>query len=121
MAYLRDEKENIEIDYPLEAIWEAIPKAIKTLEWAVTEKDDEKHTAKVKTKSAFLSYSSTLLIEVKAVDEKTTRMSIKAETPVTTITSMADFGRTKDRIELFVIALAGQMEKNKPKGSVKPA
>jgi hypothetical protein len=111
MAYLRDEKEKLEIDYPLKKIWEAIPKTLKTLEWKIEEKDDEKHAAKIKTKSGFMAYSSILYIEAKAVDEKTTRMSISAETPVTTITSIADFGRTRDRVEIFIEALAKQMEK----------
>jgi hypothetical protein len=47
------------------------------------------------------------------VDEQTTRISINAETPVTTITSLADFGRTRDRVEIFIEALAKQMEKKK--------
>jgi hypothetical protein len=111
MAYLRNEKENLEIDYPLEKIWEAVPKAVKGLEWKVEEKDDEKHTAKIKTKSGFMAYSSMLNIEAKAVNAKKTRMSISAETPVTTITSIADFGRTRDRVEIFIEALAKQMEK----------
>ncbi len=119
MAYLRDEKETFEIDYALDAIWAAVPKAAKALEWKVVEKNDEKHTAKVKTKGGFLSYSTTLLIEAKSTDEKTTRMSISGETPVTTITAMADFGRTKDRIEFFVTALATQMSKKQPEETVK--
>ncbi len=111
MAYLRTEKENLEISYPLEAIWEAIPKAVKALEWNIEEKDDQAHKAKIKTKSGFMAYGSTLFVEVTSVDEKTSRMSIKAETPVTTITAVVDFGRTRDRIELFIEALAKQMEK----------
>ena len=113
MAYTRDEKENLEIDYPLYQIWATIPKVIETLQWEIREKDDEKYTAKVKTKSGFMSYSSTLKIEAKAVNEKTTRMSISAETPVTTITSMADFGRTRDRVEQFIEVLAAQMEEKR--------
>ncbi len=113
MAYLRNEKETFEIDFPLNAVWETVPKAIESLEWKIEEKNDETHHAKVKTKSGFMAYSSILYVDVVAVDEKTTRMSINAETPVTTITSIADFGRTRDRIELFVEALARQMEKKK--------
>ncbi|MCW4003075.1 MAG: hypothetical protein NWE95_04085 [Candidatus Bathyarchaeota archaeon] len=113
MAYLRSEKEDLEISYSLDSIWEAIPKAVKTLQWTIEEKDDEAHRAKLKTKAGFMSYSSILYVEAKAVDEKTTRMTINAETPVTTITSMADFGRTKDRVEAFVIMLAKEMEKRK--------
>jgi hypothetical protein len=111
MAYLRKEKETVEISYPLEMVWAAIPKAVKTLEWKIEEKNDETHNAKVKTKSGFMSYSSILYIDAISVDEKTTRMSVNAETPVTTITSIADFGRTKDRIELLIETLAKQMNK----------
>jgi len=111
MAYLRSEKEKIEIDYPLEKIWATIPEAIKALEWKIEEKNDKMHHLKIKTKGAFLSYYSTIYVDVEAVDEKTTHMAINAETPVTTITSIADFGRTRDRIEVLVEALAKQMEK----------
>ena len=113
MAYLRDEKENLEVSYPLEKIWAVIPQVIKILEWQIEEKDDASHKVKVKTKGAFMSYSSILCIEVTPVDENTTRMSIKAETPVTTITSIADFGRTRDRIGQFIETLAKQTEKKK--------
>jgi hypothetical protein len=109
MAYLREEKESLEIDYPLDAVWEAIPKAIAKLEWQIQETDQKAHHLKVKTKGAFISYPSTMLIDLSIVDEKTTKMSIAAQTPVTTITSVADFGRTRDRIEQFVVTLAKLM------------
>lgn len=115
MAYLREEKETLEIDYPLENIWAAIPKAIRALNWKIQEKDDDTHKLKIKTKSGFLSYSSIIQVEIVFVDDKTTRMNLNAETPVTTITAMADFGRTKDRVELFVGAIAKQLEKGKKK------
>ena len=111
MAYLRNENENIEIDYPLEKIWAAIPEAIKVLEWKIEEKDDVSHKAKVKTKGGFMAYSSTLTLERTPVDEKTTRMGISAETPVTTITSVIDFGRTRDRMGQFIEILAKLLEK----------
>ncbi len=113
MAYLRNEKENLEIDFPIERIWEAIPAAVEALEWTFEEKDDQAHKAKIKTKHGFMAYGSTLFVELRAVDEKTSRMSINAETPVTTITSVVDFGRTRDRLEMFVEALAKQLEPDK--------
>lgn len=113
MAYLRSEKEDLEISYSLDSIWAAIPKAVKALQWSIEEKDDKAHKAKLKTKSGFMSYNSILYLEAKSVDAKTTRMAINAETPVTTITSIADFGRTRDRVEAFVIMLAKEMEKKK--------
>ncbi len=114
MAYLRDEKEKIEIDYPLEKVWAAIPAAVTALEWTIQEQDDNAHKAKIKTKSGFLSYGSVMDVEAVSVDENTTRMTITAETPVTTITAMIDFGRTRDRVYLFVEALSKQLgEENK--------
>ncbi len=109
MAYSREEKENLEVSYPINAIWEAIPKAIAKLEWKIQETNEETHHLKVKTKGAFMSYPSTLKIDLSAVDEKTTRMSIATETPVTTITSVADYGRTRERTEQFVTTLAKLM------------
>jgi hypothetical protein len=60
-----------------------------------------------------MAYSSTLDIEITSADENTTRLSINAETPVTTITSIIDFGRTRDRIGQFIEILSKQMEKKK--------
>ena len=111
MAYLREEKQKIEIDYPIQKVWNAVPEAAKTIEWTVEEKNDETHKAKLKTKKGFLSYSSIMVVEAVSVGEEKTRVSISAETPVTTITSMADFGRTRDRIELFIEGLAVQIDK----------
>jgi hypothetical protein len=111
MAYLRDEKESFEIDYPLEKIWEAIPEVVKTLDWTIEEQDIQTHKAKIKSRSGFMAYSSLLYVEASSVDEKTSKMTIKAETPVTTITSLADFGRTRDRLEQFVDTLAKELEK----------
>jgi hypothetical protein len=110
MAYLREEQEVFEIDFPVEAVWLGVPKAVRKLEgWKILEKNDTDHVAKIKTKGAFLSYGSTLYVMAKAVNEKTTRMTIKGETPVTTITAMADIGRTRDRLEQFIAELANIM------------
>jgi hypothetical protein len=109
MAYLREDKENLEVSYPLNAIWEAIPKAINQLDWKLLEKDEATHHLKIKTKGGFISYPSTLKIDLSAIDEKTTRMSLGAETPVTTITSVADYGRTRNRIVQFVTTLGKLM------------
>lgn len=109
MAYLRKEKETIEIDYPLSKIWDAIQGALQSLDWAVEKIDEEAHHIQAKTKSRFMSYGSVILIDVLFMDEKTTRVSIAAETPVTTITSVFDLGRTRDRIDLFLQQLSRQL------------
>ena len=110
MAYLRSEKEKLEMEYPLEKVWAAVPAVVKVLGWKIEEQNDQTHHVKIKTKAGFLAYSSNVNVDIAAVDEKTTQMMVAAETPVTTITSVADFGRTRDRIELFIEALALYLE-----------
>jgi len=110
MAYIREEKEKLEIDYPVEKVWAATTLAVKVLQWITLEIDEATRKLKVKTKGGFMSYGSILCVEVSVVDEKTSRMVLRGETPVTTITAMADFGRTRDRIELLVDTLAKILE-----------
>ena len=116
MAYLRKQQETFEIDYPLPKIWRAIPKAIASLEWTIDEVDDATHHVKAKTKAGFMAYSSVLLIDAVLVNKKTARVTVTAETPVTTITSIADFGRTQHRIEMFFEALAKQLSSHENTG-----
>jgi hypothetical protein len=113
MAYLRKEKETYEIDCPLGKIWAAIPKALASLEWTMEENDDKEHHANAKTKGAFMSYNSVITIDAVPVNKKTARVTVTAETPVTTITAIADFGRTQQRIEMFFEALAKQLTSQK--------
>ena len=113
LAYLRKEKEIYEIDYPITQIWETLPKALTSLEWTLEEIDDQTHHAKARTKTSFLSYSSILIIDVVSISKKTTRVTITAETPVTTITSIADYGRTQHRIDLLFEELAKQLTSQK--------
>jgi hypothetical protein len=113
MAYLRKENETVEINCPLDKVWAAVPKALAILEWAIEETDDTKHHVKTKTKGGFMSYPSMLIIETATVDKETSRCKVTAETPVTTITSIADFGRTRDRIDIFLEALANQLTSKK--------
>jgi len=117
MAYLRKENETVEIDYPLDKVWAAVPKALANLEWTIEETDDATHHIKAKTKGAFMSYPSMLIIDGIAVDKKTSRVKVAAETPVTTITSVADFGRTRDRVDRFFEALAIQLNEETRKTS----
>lgn len=113
MAYLRKEKETYEIDYPLGKIWAAIPKALASLQWTIEENDATEHHAKAKTRGAFMSYNSVIVIDAVPVNNKTARVTVTAETPVTTITAIADFGRTHQRIEMFFQALAKQLTSQK--------
>ena len=114
MAYLRKEKEIVEMDFPLNKVWTAIPKAIANLEWTVEETDEAAHRIKTRTKRAFMSYSSVLFIEAVSVAKDIARVNVSAETPVTTITGIMDFGRTRERIDSFLTALAKQLSAKKP-------
>ncbi len=115
MAYLRREKEIVEIDFPLDIVWTAIPKVVTSLEWTIEETDEAKHTVKTKTKQALMSYRSILIINALSINEKTTRVNVTAETPTTTITGIIDFGRTKERLESFLEALMKQLATKKDK------
>lgn len=114
MAYLRKEKETVEIDYPIAKVWKAIPKALQEIGCAIEQIDDAAHNIKANTPKGIVSWSSVLLIDVTRVDENTTRVSVVAETPVTTITSIIDFGRARRRIDLFFAALAKQLTRQSP-------
>ena len=109
MAYLRREKETVEIVQPLNGVWIAISKVLEDLDWAVEEIDDAKHHIKAKTKKSLMSWGSALLIDLTPVDENTTRLSVAAETPVTTVSSIVDFGRTRQRIDLFLTTMARRL------------
>jgi hypothetical protein len=113
MAYLRKENQTVETDYSLNKVWTAVPKALVSLEWSVEAIDERAHQVKAKTKAAFMSLSSVLLINVIPVSKNTTRISVAAETPVTTITSIADFAQGRRRITLFLSELANHLAKSK--------
>jgi hypothetical protein len=115
MAYLRKEKEIVEVDFSLEKVWMAIPKAIADIEWTLEETDDAKHQVKARTKAGMMSYGSVFSIDAVAVSESTTRVNVSAETPVTTVTAIVDFGRTRERIDLFLASLVKQLITDKGK------
>ena len=114
MAYTREAKQTFEVSYPLQEVWDALPKAIVKLEWKVLEVDEVNHHAKVKTKGAFLSYGSDMQIDLRPLADKATKMTITAETPVTTITSMADYGRTGERINVLIATMGKIMSGDNP-------
>jgi hypothetical protein len=111
MAYLRKEKETVEIDYAIEKVWKTIRKALKELKWTIEQIDDTAHHAKARTSQGFISWSSVLLIDATQVNENTTRVSVVAETPFTTITAIVDFGRARRRIDLFFATMAKKLTK----------
>jgi hypothetical protein len=113
MAYLRKEEDKVELTYPLSKVWNAILKALKDLDWVIQNRDDENHQVKAKTAGSFMAMSSIIQIETVATDENTTRVKVSAETPVTTITAIVDFGQTRKRIELLYAELLKQLEPKK--------
>jgi hypothetical protein len=109
MAYLRKEKETVEVDFPISKVWVDLAKAATSLEWTVEEADEETHQMKIKTKSNFMAYASLLVIDATPMNENATKVSISAETPVTTITGLFDIGRTSERIDTFLRVLQKQV------------
>ncbi|HEY9754511.1 MAG TPA: hypothetical protein V6C97_05105 [Oculatellaceae cyanobacterium] len=111
MAYLRERVKELDIDFPLEDIWKALPKAAEEFDWDICEKNDAAHRLTVKTCDTLTSYGSELRVELKPINEKSTHMTIYGETPVTTITSTLQFGQTYDVTEDFILALADVMNR----------
>jgi hypothetical protein len=109
MAYLRREKEIVETDFPLETVWAAVFKVVASLEWAIEETDESIHRLKIRTKGALMSYSSMVTVDILSVSENTTRINVSVETPVTTLTGIVDFGRTRERVDSFLMALMAQL------------
>ena len=113
MAYLRDEKETVEMDFPLSVVWTTIKDAVARLGWTLESSDDLSHRLQAKTKKAFLSYSTLLTVDAIGISEKVTRVVVSAETPVTTITSVVDFGKTHERIDTLLQALSIELNTQK--------
>ena len=99
----------MEIDYSLSKVWMTIQKVLTSLEWDIEQIDEVERQVKAKTKAGPMSWSSVLLINVVPVSANTTRVSVAAETTVTTITAIVDFGQGKRRIALFFAELAKQL------------
>ena len=111
MAYLRERVKELDVDFPLESIWQALPKAADEFDWSILEKDEATHRMTVRTSDTLTSYASTLRVELKRINQNITHMVVYGETPVTTITSTLQFGQTFDCIEDFVLALADVMNR----------
>lgn len=109
MAYVRREQNMVELAYPLKKVWTVIPKALDTVGCNVELVDDNAHRVKAKTSTSLMAWGSVLLIDVLSVDKNTTRVSVRAETPVTTVTALVDYGRTRQTIELFFRELKKQL------------
>ena len=109
MAYLRKDEETVEIDHSLSKVWMGIQQALTKLEWKTEEINETDHRIKAKTKAGPWEWSSVLLINLTPVNENTTRVSVKAETPVTMITAVIDFGQGRRRISHFFAELAKQL------------
>lgn len=109
MAYLQKENETVEMAYPLTKVWKAVQRVVKRLGWKTELIDEAAHHVEARTKGGLMSYSSLLLVDVVTVNDDTTRVSVAAQTPVTTITGMVGFGQAKQRINLFLMALSKQL------------
>lgn len=105
MAYLRKDNETVEIDQELHRVWDAVFQAVEELKWTIDATNYDVHQVRIKTPRGLLSWGTTLTIDVLKESETTTRVFIVAETPVTTISAIVDFGRARRYINLFLAAL----------------
>ena len=106
MAYLRKDMKTLEIDYPLERVWDTIKRTIPALGLDTEHADEETHQVKAKTKSGFLRLSSLIIVGATAVGGNKTKISVTAEKPVTTITGIMDFEQASQIIDGFLTELA---------------
>jgi hypothetical protein len=113
MAYLRKDKHLIESDYSFPEIWEEIPIVIEEIGWKLGNIDEKNQQIRASTIGGMLSYASLLVIKVWSTNNKKTRIEINSETPVTTITSITDFGRIRQRVDLFFEALSIKLDNKK--------
>jgi hypothetical protein len=109
MAYLRKKEETVEVAYPLNKVWVTIKKVLVDLKWNIEQTDETAHHIKAKTTDSLMFLGSVLLIDVAPINKNTTKVAVVAETPVTTITAMADFGQANRRLDLFFAELAEQL------------
>jgi hypothetical protein len=109
MAYLRKEEDVIELVYPLNKVWMAIPKALDSLGWTVEQIDDTTHHVKAKTQASRMSWSTALQINAVLVSGSTTKVSVVAESVATIITAIIDFGKVRRCINLFFEELLKQL------------
>jgi hypothetical protein len=101
MAYLRKEHDIAEFAYPVSKVWKAIPEVLSVLGWTLEELNERDHCVKARTPSSRLSWGSTLFIEVKPLNANSTMVTVLAESVVTTVTAIVDFGRARRRVSLF--------------------
>jgi len=106
MAYLQEEREIVEMDFPINVVWETSKKVISCFDWTIVEIDESTCCMHVKTKEVcFLSCATVLSVEVKVVSDNVSRVTVSAETPVTTMTSV-NFAKTQAYINSFLGALS---------------
>jgi len=81
MAYLRERKKEVDIDFSLKDIWQALFKAADEFDWEIEEKDENANRLTIDTAQTLTSYGSKLKVELSPINEKQTRMVIYGETP----------------------------------------
>jgi len=111
LAYLRKDTKTLEIDYPVDVVWDAVKRILTNLDLEMEQVDDDAHHLRAKTKSGFLRLSSLMLVDALPSDGNKTKISVTAEKPVTTITGIFDFGQASQLTDAFLAELARQLEK----------
>jgi hypothetical protein len=82
--------------HPVEKVWNAVSDTLDTLRWRVERSDPVFHKLKAKTGMSLRAWGSTILIDVSALDDENTKVSVLAETH-----QMVDWGQTSERVGTF--------------------
>ena len=109
MPTLQELKKEINIDFPLQQVWEAIPKAVDQLDWEIVKQNSFAYEFIIRTAQALVSYFLILEVELTALGQETTHIVIYGEIPVTTINSTQPVNLTDNEINHFVSALSETM------------
>jgi hypothetical protein len=110
VAYVKKEEDAIGLAYPLSKVWASIPKALNSLGWKVERIDNIIHCVKAKAKASLMAWVpidevSVFVIDAVSINKNTARVSVTGETS----SALADYGRTRKRINLFFQELQKQL------------
>ena len=98
--------------YSIDKVWNAVFEALDSLHWPVDRSEPVFHKIKAKTRTSWLAWSSNILIDLSAIDDKNTKVSVIAETH-----QAIDWGQTGERIDRFFQTLQSQftLDAHQPK------
>ena len=87
--------------YSIDTVWSAVFEALDSLHWRVDRSEPVFHKIKAKTRTSWLASGSNILIDLSAIDDKNTKVSVIAETH-----QAIYLGQTGERIPAFPLSIS---------------